>query len=234
MSIYTISDLHLSLSIDKPMDIFGNKWQNYMERLEENWQNNVKKEDTVVIGGDISWATYINECYKDFSFIESLNGKKVILKGNHDYWWESLTKLNKYIEENKFSSITFLHNTSLLVEDIAICGARGWIDPTFSSFSKDDEKIYLRELERLKLSLGSSKSLDAKRTFVFLHYPPITKDLEVNKDYEEILKNYNVEKCFYGHLHSKALQNVYEGTCNNIEYKLVSSDYMEFMPYKIT
>ena len=149
MSIYTISDLHLSLSIDKPMDIFGYNWQNYMERLKENWQSTVKKEDIVVIGGDISWATYIDECFDDFSFIESLNGKKIILKGNHDYWWESLTKLKKYILENNFSTISFLHNTSFLEEDIAICGARGWIDPSYSNFTKDDEKIYLRELERL-------------------------------------------------------------------------------------
>ena len=234
MSIYTISDLHLSLSIDKPMDIFGYNWQNYMERLKENWQSTVKKEDIVVIGGDISWATYIDECFDDFSFIESLNGKKIILKGNHDYWWESLTKLKKYILENNFSTISFLHNTSFLEEDIAICGARGWIDPSYSNFTKDDEKIYLRELERLKLSLESSKNLNAKKTFVFLHYPPVTKDLKINEDYKNIFKNYNVTKCFYGHLHSKASKNSFEGTIDNVMYKLVSADFMEFIPYKIT
>lgn len=234
MSIYTISDLHLSLSIDKPMDIFGYNWQNYMERLKENWQNTVDKNDTVVIGGDISWATYINDCFKDFSYLNSLNGNKIILKGNHDYWWESLTKLKNYVKENEFSTISFLHNTSFLVEETAICGARGWIDPSFQNFSKDDEKIYLRELERLKLSLESSKSLDAKNVIVFLHYPPITKDLKVNSDYANILKNYGVKKCFYGHLHSKASKNAFEGIHEEIEYKLVSSDYMEFMPYKIT
>ena len=234
MSIYTISDLHLSLSIDKPMDIFGYNWQNYMERLKINWQSTVKKEDTVIIGGDISWATYIDECFKDFSYLESLNGKKIILKGNHDYWWESLTKLNKYIIQNEFSTISFLHNTSFLVENVAICGGRGWIDPSYSNFTKDDEKIYSRELERLKLSLESSKKFDAKTTFVFLHYPPVTKDLTINEDYENIFKMYNVKKCFYGHLHSKASKNSFEGICNGIEYKLVSSDYMEFMPYKIT
>ena len=234
MSIYTISDLHLSLSINKPMDIFGFQWQNYMERLKENWQNTVKKNDTVVINGDVSWATYISDCFKDFSFLNSLNGNKIILKGNHDYWWESLTKLKKYVEENEFSTISFLHNTSVLVEETAICGARGWVDPSFQNFSKDDEKIYLRELERLKLSLESSKNFDAKNVIVFLHYPPVTKDLTINSDYANILKSYGVKKCFYGHLHSKASKIAFEGVSDDIEYKLVSSDYMEFMPYKIT
>lgn len=234
MSIYTISDLHLSLSIDKPMDVFGTSWENYMERLRLNWNDIVKTNDTVIIGGDVSWATYLGECEKDFGYIHSLNGKKIILKGNHDYWWESISKLNNYVSSNGFESISFLYNNSYNIDGIAICGTRGWIDPSYDSFKSDDEKIYLRELARLELSLQSAQKFDVNEKYVFLHYPPVTKDLKINEDYGAMFKKYGVSKCFYGHLHAKASKNALEKTVSDIEYKLVSSDYLRFIPYKIT
>lgn len=234
VSIFTISDLHLALGIDKPMDIFGKGWENYMERLFENWNNLILKDDTVVIGGDISWATYLNEAYKDFEYIEHLNGRKIILKGNHDYWWESITKLTDFVKDNSFSSISFLHNNAYLAENIAICGTRGWIDPTFDNFSGEDKKIYDREIMRLELSLNMAKKFDAEKTFVFLHYPPITKNLEINSDYANVLKKFNVKNVFYGHIHSAYSKKSLEGEFDGINYKLVSADYLSFMPYKLT
>lgn len=234
VSILTISDLHLALGIDKPMDIFGKGWENYMDRLLENWNDTVKSDDTVIIGGDISWATYLNEAYKDFEYIEKLNGKKIILKGNHDYWWESLTKLNDYMKNNSFNSISFLHNNAHFVENVAICGTRGWIDPTYDNFSSEDRKIYERELMRLELSLNMAKKFNAEKTFVFLHYPPVTKNLEINSDYINIFKKFDVKDVIYGHIHSKSVKKALEGKFENINFKLVSADYLSFTPYKLT
>lgn len=234
MSIYTISDLHLAFGVDKPMDIFGYGWENYMERAETNWINTVNDQDTVIIGGDISWGTYLDDIKPDFDFIESLPGKKILLKGNHDYWWESLTKLKRFTDEMGYKTIEFLHNTSILAQDTAICGTRGWIDPSTDNFKKDDEKIYLRELGRMELSLKEGIKYNPKKIIAVLHYPPVTKDKTINQDYLELFKKYSVSTCIYGHLHSNSHKNAFEGQVDNIEFKLVSADYVHFTPQKLT
>ncbi|MDF2524047.1 MAG: Calcineurin-like phosphoesterase, partial [Clostridiales bacterium] len=146
MAVYAISDLHLAISIDKPMDIFGDRWINYMKKLKDNWEQVVKEEDSVIITGDISWATYLEQAVEDFRFIEALPGDKVISKGNHDYWWSTASKLDTFRTENNLSSIRFMHNNSYKLENIILCGTRGWKCPGDEDFSAEDRKIYDREL----------------------------------------------------------------------------------------
>lgn len=234
MSIYTISDLHLAFGVDKPMDIFGYGWENYMERTEENWKKTITDNDTVIIGGDVSWGTYLDDIKPDFDFIESLPGKKILLKGNHDYWWESLTKLKRFTEEMGYKTIEFLHNTSIFVENTAICGTRGWIDPSVDNFKSNDEKIYLRELGRMELSLKEGIKFNPEKIIAVLHYPPVTKDKTINSDYMELFRKYSVSTCIYGHLHSNSHRNAFEGKLNGIDFRLVSADYVHFTPQKLT
>ncbi len=230
MALYTIGDLHLPLGIDKPMDVFGKAWENYVQRLKDNWQALVKKEDTVVIVGDFSWATYLEQSYKDFEFLHSLNGKKILLKGNHDYWWTTKNKLDKFIKDNNFSDIEFLQNNSYVYDGIAICGTRGWLHPAWESFNETDKKIFEREVIRLELSLESAA--DCEEIYVFTHYPPISMQKE-NNAFRDMMKKYNVKKCFYGHLHAAAHHNAFCGTADGIEYNLVAADYLKFSPMKI-
>lgn len=230
MALYSIADLHLPLGIDKPMDIFGSAWKNYVERLWENWQCTVKKEDTVVLPGDFSWATYLDQSAKDFEYLHKLNGRKILLKGNHDYWWTTMNKLREFIKINGFSDIEFLQNNSFMYGDTAICGTRGWIHPAWDNFSAEDRKIFDREVLRLELSLSSVK--ECGEIYVFTHYPPISAALE-NNDFTDMMKKYNVKKCFYGHLHSASHKNAVEGIVDGIEYKLVSGDYVGFNPVKL-
>lgn len=228
MSIYAISDLHLSLSIDKPMDVFGSKWENYIERLRENWQAKIGEDDTVLIPGDISWATYLEQVYNDFEFINSLNGRKILLKGNHDYWWSTLNKLKQYTEEQKFESIEFLHNTAIMAENYAICGTRGWNLPKINT-SEDDLKIFHREKLRLINSLEDAKKHSADEIIVCMHYPPVESGND-NRDFINIMKEYNVKTCIYGHLHDKSHKNAIVGDFSGIKLKLVSADYLKFNP----
>lgn len=229
MALYAIADLHLPLGIDKPMNIFGKIWENYVSRLEENWQKTVSKEDTVVLAGDFSWATYLEESKKDFEFLNNLNGRKIMLKGNHDYWWGTLNKLNEFLADNGFSEIEFLQNNSFSYEDISICGSRGWTLPELKG-STEDLKIYQRELLRLELSLKSAKN--PEKIFVFTHFPPVMRDFCEN-EITELLKRYNVKKAIYGHIHSSGIKNAFEGVLDGVEYSLVSADYREFIPVKI-
>lgn len=237
MSVYAMSDLHLAKSADKPMDVFGGRWSDYMERIEHNWNSLVTDEDTVLIGGDVSWAMYLSECKKDFDFIESLKGTKIISKGNHDYWWESITKLDNYVSDNGYSSIRFLHNNSYIVESYGICGARGWTIPSADSFRSDDIKFYEREIGRLSISASSLDKLakdrpDIKRV-ALLHYPPVGKDGRVDDGFADVMKQNGISLCLYGHLHSHAAKEAFNGVVDGIEYRLVSSDYMNFVPYKL-
>lgn len=228
MAIYAISDLHLPLSVDKPMDIFGSKWANYVEKLRENWQNIVTEEDTVIMPGDISWATYLNDAVKDFKYIHELNGRKIILKGNHDYWWTTMSKLNKFIDENNFDTIEFLHNTAVLCENTAICGTRGWNIANDKS-SDEDKKIFLREKQRLILSLEDARRLNPDEIIVAMHYPPVEKD-GINYDFIDIMKEYGVKKCIYGHLHAAAQKFARQGNIKGVDLALVSCDYLSFIP----
>lgn len=232
MAIYAISDLHLAISIDKPMDIFGHFWEGYMDKLQENWWKKVKEDDLVIISGDVSWATYIEDAKADFKFIEELPGKKIISKGNHDYWWTSLSKLNKFLYENNFSTIKFLHNNSYTYNEYIICGTRGWKCPGDEGFNSEDFKIYKREVQRLELSLKSAANITDKKVLASLHYPPFNSKGEAS-EFCEVLEKYDVHTCIYGHLHGIGFKNAFEGDFNDINYKLVSSDYLKFEPCRL-
>lgn len=228
MSLFCISDLHLSLGTDKPMDIFQG-WDNYTERLLKNWNSIVKDEDTVVVGGDICWALKLDECFKDFEFINNkLNGTKIFLKGNHDLWWGTKSKVEKYLVENKFDKIKILFNNSYKIGNYSICGTRGW---NLEIDSAEDEKVLNRELGRLKLSLDSADKETQK--IVFLHYPPIY-GTQYCQEIFDILHNYNVKKCYYGHLHGyKIIKYSYNGDYEGINLKLISCDGVSFTPVLI-
>lgn len=229
MALFAISDLHLPLGVDKPMDIFGKNWENYVERLREKWQSVVSEEDTVVMPGDFSWATYIDESKADFDFLCKLPGKKIILKGNHDYWWTTMNKLKEFVADNGYDNVFFLQNNSYEYGDISICGTRGWQTPQ-PSLSGEDKKIYDREVLRLELSIKTAKNPD--NIIVFTHFPPILKDYRENS-MVEMLNKYNIKECIFGHIHSQGIKNVIEGDVQGINYRLVSCDYREFMPVKI-
>lgn len=230
MALYTIADLHLPLGIDKPMDIFGKAWENYVKRLADNWQSKIKADDLVVLPGDFSWATYLEQSMKDFEYLHKLNGKKILLKGNHDYWWTTMNKLREFTKKNGFDDIYFMQNNSFLYEDIAICGTRGWIHPGWDNFGEEDRRIFNREVLRLELSLESAKNYN--EIYVFTHYPPMSASHEGN-EFTEMMKKYPVTKCIYGHLHSSAHKNAVEGIIDGIEYRLVSGDYVAFNPVKL-
>lgn len=228
MAIYVISDLHLSLNKEKPMDIFGENWTQHSEKIKKDWQKKVKENDIVLMPGDFSWAMNLKEIYDEFQYLEELPGRKILLKGNHDYWWETLTKMRKYLNENNFETIDFLHNNSYLYENTIIAGTRGW---TIND-EPDDKKIFERELGRLELSLedGIKKYGDDNEIIVCMHYPPITN---IEKSEEErkllnILKKYNVKKCIYGHLHGESQKHAVTGNVEGIEFILASADYLEF------
>lgn len=234
MSIYTIGDLHLSFSQNKPMNIFGDNWNGHTDKIRKNWMEKVNKEDFVVLPGDFSWAMYLKDTYKDFEYLEKLPGNKILLKGNHDYWWSGLSKMNEYLKENNFNNINFLYNNSYLVEDTIIAGTRGWN----LTDSEDNEKMLNRECIRLKLSLedGINKFGRNKEIIVFMHYPPISKAGISNgytKKYISIMKEYGVKKCYYGHLHGTSHSEAIEGNVDGIEFYLVSSDYLDFDLVKV-
>lgn len=222
MSLFAIADTHLSLGTNKPMDSFPG-WNDYVARLGNNWNSIVKEEDTVVIAGDISWAMNFDELYEDFSFLNDLTGKKIIVKGNHDYWWNTLSKMNKFIEENNFDSINILQNNSYDVDGISVCGSRGWM---FESSEQHDEKILSREVGRIKMSLDSAVN---ENRILFLHYPPITTNSSCN-EILDTLKEYGIKKCFYGHLHGMATKYAFEGEYDGIDFKLISADRLSFVP----
>ena len=230
MSIYVIADLHLYFSIDKPMNIFGNNWEKHAEKIKDNWIKKVKPEDTVLIPGDFSWATYLEDTYEDFKFLNELPGRKILLKGNHDYWWTTLNKMNNYIKNSGFENINFLYNNSYFIEEKIIVGTRGWI----GNLNTENIKILKRENERLKLSIksGIEKYGSDKEIIVLMHYPPFIKE-NMEVDFIKTLKEYNVKKCYYGHLHAESQKDAVEGKIANIEFKLVSSDYMNFDLVKI-
>ena len=240
MAVYAISDLHLAWSVDKPMDVFGARWANYMSKLEENWRSTVTGDDYVIVPGDISWATYLEQAYEDFRFIHGLPGRKIISKGNHDYWWTTKSKLDKFLNENGFDSISFMHNNSYCARGAVICGTRGWEMPGETGFGAEDEKIYRRELQRLELSLknagAAAGSLDSQikgRIIVALHYPPFNSKGEFS-GFIDIMKKYEGQLCIYGHLHGDACRDAIEGIYEGISFRLVSADHLGFAPVLLT
>lgn len=228
MSLFAIADLHLSLGTNKPMDVFFG-WDNYVQRLTENWNKIITENDTVVIAGDISWAMKLEETVEDFNFINNLPGNKIFVKGNHDYWWETCNKMNNFLAKNKFDKIKILFNNCYEGEDFVICGTRGWM---IDSNSPDDLSILRREIGRLKFSLDSAKN-SHKEKVVFLHYPPIYGDM-VCKEIIDVLKEYDVKKCFYGHIHgANMIKGCLNGEYEGITFKLISCDGLSFMPYLV-
>lgn len=233
MALYAISDLHLAQSIDKPMDVFGSNWENYMTKIRSNWLEKVKDDDFIIMPGDLSWATYLEQSYKDFEYLNELPGIKIISKGNHDYWWSTVNKLNKFIKENSFDKIIFLHNNCVMYKQTAICGTRGWDCPTLDSASEEDEKIYKRELQRLELSIISCLSHKPAEIIAALHYPPVNRYKDMNSGFIDIFKKYQITKCIYGHLHADSQKNALVGQHEGIDFYLVASDYLDFSPIKL-
>lgn len=227
MSLYVIGDLHLSFGCDKQMDVFGGRWENYTDKLLAGFST-VKEEDTTVIAGDLSWGMNFADAKEDFLFIHRLPGKKIILKGNHDYWWTTVRQAKRFFEENGIDSIEILNNNCFFYEDYAICGTRGWFYEEERG-EAHDRKIMARELLRLETSL---KAAGDKEKLVFLHYPPKLLNYECT-EIIDILEKYNVRRCWYGHLHSGGRSLAFEGEYRNIRFRLISADHIMFIPQKI-
>lgn len=224
MSIFAIGDTHLSFSTDKPMDIFKG-WSDYITRLQQNWCAIVSENDTVVIPGDVSWAMELEQAKKDFEFLNSLPGKKIILKGNHDYWWATMKKMNEFLQSNNITSIEILFNNAFQVGDFVICGTRGWF---FDDDSSDSKKVLSREVGRLKASIDFAKKT-GKEPIAFLHYPPIN-NISVCEPIMEVLEEEKIKRCYYGHLHGESIKRAFRGEYNGIKFDLVSADHLEFCP----
>ena len=232
MALYAIADLHLSFGTKKPMDIFEG-WKDYVGKLSQNWTDRISDGDTVVIPGDISWAMNISEAEADFRFIHNLPGKKIILKGNHDYWFTTKSQFDLFRQKHGFDSMQILHNNAYFYEDYAICGTRGWINCDIQKADVNhDSKILAREASRLELSIKDGIKKGAN-PIVFLHYPPIFANNIICKPVIDVLHKYGVESVFYGHLHGKVCRQAYQGDYEGINFKLISGDYLEFCPMQI-
>lgn len=219
----------MSHSAQKPMDVFGGKWQNYMEKLREG-MSVLRDGDTCVLCGDISWAMGIDEALEDFLYIDGLPGRKIILKGNHDYWWNTASKISKFFDANKIESIKILHNNCYFYEDIAICGTRGWFFEENVKGGDHDKKIMNREIGRLETSLKAAEG--ALEKMVFLHYPPRFNNF-VCREITTLLEKYNVKHCWYGHIHGEGHRYAITGNVEGINYHMISADYVDFRPVKI-
>lgn len=221
--IFAISDTHFDGRQNKPMDVFSEVWENHMEKIKLNWTRLISENDTVLMAGDISWALKLEDAYDDLKFIDELPGNKIISRGNHDYWWHSLKKMN----EMGFKSIRFLQNDAHSAENFEVAGTRGWTDSSSKEFKEGDEKFINRELIRLELSLQAAKK--NRPIITMLHYPPFDNDKKPNI-FHNMMKKYNVEICVYAHLHGKGHDKAVEGDIDGIKYFLSSSDYIYFTP----
>ncbi|WP_304942336.1 metallophosphoesterase [Vallitalea guaymasensis] len=220
--IYAIGDLHLSFSNDKPMKVFGQHWDKHYIKIKNDWEKRVKDDDLVLVPGDISWAMKLEEAREDIKFISQLPGRKILVKGNHDYWWNSLSKVSTMYKE-----LDFIQNNSIIYKNIAICGTRGWICPNETKFTKDDEKLYNREVNRMEIALKSIRE-QVDKIYVMSHFPPTNDKLEPS-DFTRLYKEYNVDKVIYGHLHGEeSFKMGLQGVVDDIEYILVSCDYLDF------
>lgn len=227
MALYAIGDLHLCLSAPKPMDVFGGAWTGYMEKLKVGMQG-ITPEDTTVLLGDLSWALDLPTAQEDFAWMNQIPGRKIILKGNHDYWWSTAAKFQKFCQNNGFENFNILNNNCFEYENWAICGTRGWFFEE-ERHGSHDEKVFKRELIRLESSL---KAAGEREKMVFLHYPPRYRGYECT-EILELLKRYQVRRCFYGHLHGGSHKLALEGMWDGIEYRLVAADYINFKPYPV-
>ena len=228
MSLFTIGDTHLSLGGSKPMDVFGGGWENYVEKLRAGFHALVGPEDLTVLCGDLSWAMALPEALEDFRFLDRLPGRKLLLKGNHDYWWTTAAKLQRFFAENGLDSLELLHNNCCFYGDYALCGTRGWFYEEETG-QAHDRKILNRELQRLETSL---KAAGGREKLCFLHYPPKLRTYEC-AEILELLCAYDVRRCFYGHLHGPGRSQAFEGESQGIRFSLVSADHLRFIPKKI-
>ncbi len=230
MALYVIGDTHFSEGCNKPMDIFGGAWTGYRDKL-VSALSVLQPEDTLVVAGDFSWGMSLQEALPDFRLLDSFPGKKLLIKGNHDYWWETVSKMKRFFAENTIETIDFLHNSCYFYNGAALCGTRGWFydknDP-----AAGDDKIFKRELIRLEASLKAAVDQGAGEIDCFLHYPPVFAGTEVPQ-ITEILSRYPVKRVFYGHLHGESLRGAFSGVRNGIYYAVVSADALGFKPIQI-
>ncbi len=227
MALYAIGDLHLSFSADKSMEVFGDGWTNYVERLREGFAA-LGEEDVCVLCGDLSWGMSLEDAAEDFRFIAALPGKKIILKGNHDYWWSTAAKAKRFFAENGIENIEILHNNCYFYGDTALCGTRGWFYEEEQG-EGHDRKIMLREIGRLETSL---RAAGEREKLVFLHYPPIFQRYEC-PEILALFERYGVRRCYYGHIHGKGIGLAFNGRRGETEYRLVSADAVDFTPVKV-
>lgn len=227
MALYAIGDLHLSFQTDKPMDIFGGAWKGYVEKLREGLSI-ITPEDTTVLLGDLSWAMNFPDAVEDFRFINEIPGEKIILKGNHDYWWTTLRKFENFCQEQGFSNMKVLHNSAFTYGDVALCGTRGWFYEEEKHGVKD-EKVFKRELIRLETSLLLAGD---REKFCFLHYPPKYGSYHCD-EILELFEKYGVSRCYYGHLHGDSHRLAFRDTYKGTEFHLVAADYLDFKPLRV-
>lgn len=235
MSVYAIGDLHLSFNEEKPMSIFGSRWVDHYKQIEYNWLRIIKDDDLVILPGDFSWAMNIEDALKDFEFLNALPGKKVFIKGNHDYWWSTLKSMDDFLEKNKIENISFIMNNAFKYKNTIVVGTRGW---SFND-TENSEKMLKREINRLENSILYAKENFEEDNDIIcaMHYPPITKMMMQEgktSEYIDLMKKYSIKRCIYGHLHGKAHYEAVEGYVEKIELRLVSSDYLNFIPLKIS
>jgi predicted phosphohydrolase len=227
MALYAIGDLHLCLGAPKPMDVFGGAWIGYMDKLKDGFSI-LEPNDTLVLLGDLSWALDLEGAKRDFAWLNDIPGRKIILKGNHDYWWSTVKKFDEFCKQNQFENFHILHNNHFVYDGVAICGTRGWFFEEDRS-GEHDEKVFKRELLRLEASLQSAGDLPK---MVFLHYPPRYKGYEC-PEILELLEKYEVRNCFYGHLHGASHGLAMEGVWDSVAFKLLSADRLNFVPCRI-
>ena len=228
MALFVIGDLHLSLGVGKPMDIFGENWSNYTEKIREGFST-LRYDDVCVLCGDTSWGISFEESAEDFKFISQLPGKKIILKGNHDYWWSTAAKMKDFFSRNGIENIEILNNNCFFYADAAICGTRGWLIDEQTDDPHND-KIMAREAGRLRASLQAAGDTAVK--LCFFHYPPRFRDL-VCEDIITVMREYNVKKCWYGHIHGQGHRLAVQGEIEGISYEMISADYVGFIPRRI-
>lgn len=226
MAIFAIGDLHLSLGADKPMDVFPG-WEGYLAKLETNWRTLIRPEDTVILAGDTSWAMNLADTKADFGFLQDLPGQKWMLKGNHDYWWTTVRKMETFLAANGFDTLHILHNNACVVGNTALCGTRGW---PFDDVAAQGEKLMAREAGRLRMSLQACGEVEHR--IAFLHYPPVYPGASA-QELVAVLKEFGVQDCYYGHLHGKSIRFAAQGNVDGICYHLISADGLKFCPYKL-
>ena len=247
MSVFAIADIHLSLDADKSMEFFKGRWSGYVEKLKKNWNETVAQSDSVVIAGDISWASDLGGCEKDFGFInDELSGFKYIIKGNHDYWWGTASKMNGWLAEKSFGKIKIVHNNAYACENIIICGTRGWFagegeeEDEYGEVSEEaafNQKILNREVNRLDMSVQAAKKLKSAdnnngEIVAFIHYPPVYGDY-VCEEIIGLLEKEGIKRCYFGHIHNVNANKI-KKTRGDINFEVVSADYLRFTPARVT